>query len=91
MSTAAPEDRTTPTTEKTQSAATLPGLLPLDGITLLGTFVAGDAARALIRKSNGEIQQLRPGDALGDATIAAIEPGLIHMIRRGEAQRLAMP
>jgi Tfp pilus assembly protein PilP len=91
MSTQAPEDKTTPTTEKTQSAATLPDLLPLDGITLLGTVVAGDASRALIRMRNGKVQQLRAGDHVGDATIAAIEPGLIHMILRGEAQRLAMP
>jgi hypothetical protein len=53
--------------------------------------VAGDASRALIRMRNGKVQQLRAGDHLGDATIAAIEPGLIHMILRGEAQRLAMP
>ena len=91
MSTADADDKTTPTTEKTQTAATLPGLLPLDGITLLGTVVAGDASRALIRMKNGTVQQIRPGDSLGDATIAAIEPGLIHMIRKGEAQRLAMP
>jgi Tfp pilus assembly protein PilP len=84
-------DTTTPTTAKTQTAATLEGLLPLDGITLLGTVVAGAASRALIRMSNGSVQQVRPGDTIGDATIAAIEPGLIHMVRRGEAQRLAMP
>ena len=91
MATAHPSDDTTPTTEKTQSAATLSGLLPLDGTTLLGTVVAGEASRALIRMSNGNVQQLRLGDRIGDATIAAIEPGLIHMIRNGEAQRLAMP
>jgi len=84
-------DKTTPATAETHSAATLPERLPLDGITLLGTVVAGEASRAMIRTSNGKIQHLRLGDALGKATIAAIEPGMIHMIYNGEAQRLAMP
>ncbi|MDX1820701.1 MAG: hypothetical protein ACU0A4_06525 [Paracoccaceae bacterium] len=91
MSTATPDDDTTPTTAKTQSAATLTDRLPLDGITLLGTVVAGEASRALIRLGNGRVQQLRLGDRIGDATLAAIEPGLIHLTRKGEAQRLAMP
>lgn len=91
MNSAHPSDDTTPSTPKTQSAATLAGLLPLDGTTLLGTVVSGDASRALIRTSNGTVQQLHLGDRIGDATIAAIEPGLIHMIRKGEALRLAMP
>lgn len=85
------EDKTTPPTAQTQSAATLQGKLPLNGTTLLGTVVAGQASRALIRTSNGKVQQLQLGDRIGDATIAAIEPGMIHMIRNGEAQRLAMP
>jgi len=84
-------DNTTPTTPKTQDAATLPQLLPLDGTTLLGTVVSGEASRALIRLKNGTVQQLRLGDRIGDATIGAIEPGMIHMIRNGEAHRLAMP
>ena len=88
MSTA---DKTTPPTTQTQAAATLADKLPMDGITLLGTVVAGEASRALIRMGNGSVQQLHLGDRIGDATIAAIEPGLIHMIRNGEAQRLAMP
>lgn len=88
MSTA---DTTTPPTAQTQAAATLTDKLPMDGITLLGTVVAGAASRALIRMGNGRVQQLHLGDRIGDATIAAIEPGLIHMIRDGAAQRLAMP
>ncbi|OZB14457.1 MAG: hypothetical protein B7X55_11250 [Rhodobacterales bacterium 34-62-10] len=84
-------DKTTPPTAQTQSAATLTDKLPLNGVTLLGTVVAGQASRALIRMSNGRVQQVHLGDRLGDATIAAIEPGLIHMVRNGEAQRLAMP
>jgi len=37
-------------------------------------------------------QQLRLGDRIGDATIGAIEPGMIHMIRNGRgAPGLAMP
>jgi Tfp pilus assembly protein PilP len=88
MSTA---DTTTPPTAQTQAAATLTGKLPLDGITLLGTVVAGHASRALIRMGNGQVQQMHLGDRIGDATIAAIEPGLIHMIRNGTAQMLAMP
>lgn len=91
MAKANASDNTTPATAKTQSAATLPGRLPLDGITLLGTVVAGDASRALIRMGNGKVQHFRLGDRIGDATIAAIEPGLIHMVHKGEAQRLAMP
>jgi Tfp pilus assembly protein PilP len=88
MSTA---DTTTPPNAQTEAAATLTDKLPLDGITLLGTVVAGAASRALIRMGNGQVQQLHLGDRIGDATIAAIEPGLIHMIRNGAAQRLAMP
>lgn len=84
-------DDTTPTTPKTQAAATLEDLLPLDGITLLGTVVAGDASRALIHAGNGRISQIRPGDRIGQATLVAIEPGLIHLTRNGKAQRLAMP
>jgi Tfp pilus assembly protein PilP len=84
-------DDTTPTTPKTQAAATLEDLLPLDGITLLGTVVAGEASRALIRAGTGRISQIRPGDRIGQATLVGIEPGLIHLTRNGEAQRLAMP
>lgn len=82
---------TTASTPKTQSAATLNGLLPLEGTTLLGTVVAGEASRALLRLRNGQVRQVRPGDRIGSATIAAIEPGLLHMIERGETRQLAMP
>ena len=34
---------------------------------------------------------VRPGDRIGQATLMVIEPGLIHLSRNGEAQRLAMP
>ncbi|HSG57012.1 MAG TPA: amidophosphoribosyltransferase [Paracoccaceae bacterium] len=84
-------DDTTPTTPKTESAATLEGVLPLHGITLLGTVVAGDASRALIRAGDGTITQVRPGDRIGQATLLVIEPGLIHLSRDGETQALAMP
>ena len=84
-------DKTTPATAETSAAATLPERLPLNGITLLGTVVSGETSRVLIRMANGNIRQLRLGESIGDATIAAIEPGLIHMIRNGETQQLAMP
>ncbi len=84
-------DTPTPTTLETQTAATLPEKLPLDGITLLGTLVAGEASRAMLRMKDGEIRHVTVGGQVGKITIAAIEPGLIHMIQNGEAQRLAMP
>ncbi len=85
------EDTSTPATAETQAAATLPEKLPLDGITLLGTVVAGEASRAMLRMKDGAIVQVVIGAQIGKLTVAAIEPGLIHIVQNGEAQRLSMP
>lgn len=84
-------DQTTPPTLETQQAATLPERLPLGGMTLLGTVVAGTTARALLRMKDGAVLQVTPGVQIGRMTVAAIEPGLIHFIRNGETQQLALP
>ena len=69
-------------------AATQPDALPARGLVLLGTFVKPDGPRALVRTGWGRIEQVAPGDRVGRVTIAAIEPGLVHIQTGGRPGRL---
>ncbi len=69
-------------------AATQTGALPRRGLVLLGTFVKPDGPRALLRTGAGRIEQVAPGDRVGGVTIAAIEPGLVHIQTGGSPGRL---
>jgi hypothetical protein len=84
-------DETTPTTDTVVSNATIPGVLPKKGLTLLGTIVTPSGARALLRHSAGGVEQVGPGDKVSGHEVAAIEDGFILLSRAGETKRLTLP
>ena len=51
--------------------ATLPDILPLDGVTLIGIFNAYDGPAALLRSSRGKIERVTPGAQAMGMTVTA--------------------
>lgn len=81
----------TETPQDTLEKATDRDTLPLEILTLIGTFVRPDGSEALIRRGNGRIERVRIGDTLGWRQITAIEAGAIILTRNGETHRLPIP
>lgn len=89
--TTAHQDDGTPTTPQTAAAATEEGMLPLSGMTLLGTLTGGDP-KALLRLSSGKIEMVETGARVRGFRIAAITEGEVLLARsNGKTERLAMP
>ncbi|MFK7939000.1 MAG: pilus assembly protein PilZ [Roseovarius sp.] len=78
----------TDTPPETLAAATQTNALPHRRLTLLGTFDKSDGPTALIRSPTGDIQMVRPGDAVGNATVTAIEMGVLHLTSGQHTTRL---
>jgi len=81
----------TETPTETLETATERDTLPLEILTLIGTFVRPDSSDALIRRGNGRIERVRMGDRLGWRRVAAIEPGALILTRNGDTHRLSIP
>jgi Tfp pilus assembly protein PilP len=81
----------TDTPQETLAAATIEEVLPIHRMTLLGTFDKGDTLSALIRTPDGDIHMLRPGDTLGQATVTAIEMGVLRLSVGAHSTKLTMP
>lgn len=81
----------TETPQETLAAATIEEVLPIHRMTLLGTFDKGDTLSALIRTPDGAIHMLRPGDTLGNATVTAIDMGVLRLSVGAHSARLTMP
>ncbi|MGI3165842.1 hypothetical protein [Pseudooceanicola sp. 200-1SW] len=73
------------------AAATQPDRLPLRELTLIGTRTGGPTPEALLRLPGGKITRARPGDEVAGLRIAAIAPGEVHVLQRGESYRLLLP
>lgn len=84
-------DDTTPLTFLTFLSATEHDILPMDRPTLLGTFSSPDGAKALVRLSSGDVQELRPHDHLGQAEVVSIGDGHLDLSLMGEIHRLRIP
>jgi hypothetical protein len=72
------------------SAATSKDALPDARLSLLGTLHGPDSARAILRH-RGRIETVRPGDRIGQTTVAAIGEGVVILSSGGTTTRLAMP
>lgn len=83
-------NQTTPTTATVIKAATQEEALPLSGLSLIGTMLTPDGARALLRQGR-RITQAAPGDKVAGHVIAAIEDGQIMLARNGVTQPLRIP
>lgn len=74
-----------------EEAATLSDSLPLHETALLGTYERAEGAQALIRTRSGEIVSVRLGDRVDRQQVAAIDTGLVVLMRNGKATNLTMP
>lgn len=72
--------------------ATLPNILPLDGVTLIGIFNAHDGPAALLRSSRGKIERVTPGAQAMGMTVTAIGADTVMLTNRaGTTHALAVP
>lgn len=83
-------DETTPTNATVTTAATQEEAFPLSGLSLIGTMLTPEGARALLRQGR-RITQAAPGDTVAGHVIAAIEDGHIMLARNGVTQGLRIP
>jgi len=72
-------------------AATTKAALPLMNTTLIGLYQTPKGASALIRRPNGKIEKIIPGDRLEGAIVVAIDDKGLVLDRAGTSRRLAMP
>lgn len=71
-------------------AATLEDVLPLDDVSLLGTFGQGKARRALLRMPSGEVVRVSRGDVVQGWVVGKIEALSMRITRGGEARTLPL-
>lgn len=72
--------------------ATLAGILPLNGLTLIGIFNAHDGPAALLRSSQGQIARATPGAQVLGVTITAIGDTTVMLVDgAGTSYALAVP
>lgn len=79
---------TTKTPLPTQRAATRADVLPLDDLSLLGTFDDGENQRALLRRSTGRVMRVTVGRRIGEETLVAIDDGSIVLANGSTSRRL---
>lgn len=78
-----------PTLSTTAQAATLPNILPLHRLTVIGVTLSATPL-ALLRLRDGTIAQVRPGDHVNGTTVMAIDDTGVILNKRGMAQRMAL-
>ncbi len=83
--TAAPQ---IPTSASVAREATQARAINLRQINLLGTFGTSSSRTALVRLSNGRVEQLRVGDRLDRGQVTAIGESELHYVRSGRTHRL---
>ena len=81
----------TETPPETLRAATRENALPQSWVTLLGTVIKPDEAKALVRYSSGRIASVTAGDRLGRGTVIAIDDGTLMLALSGETRKLTLP
>jgi len=85
------QNDTTSVTPETLTAATIETDVSLKGTLLLGTMETAKGPHALVRKPNGRIERVVPGDKIGRRVVAAIEPGHMVLTRGENTERLSIP
>lgn len=83
-------DKTTKITHA-EEAATQSDSFPLHETALLGTYERAEGSQALIRTRRGEIVTVRLGDKVERQQVAAINTGLVVLMRNGKVTNLTMP
>lgn len=81
----------TATPPETLVKATETKVLPLTGISLIGTVVSPTNPKALVRLRKGVIRRVGVGDKVGSSKVIAIEAGAIYLARNGQNQKLTLP
>ncbi|WP_439155559.1 hypothetical protein [Yoonia sp.] len=72
--------------------ATLAGILPLNGLTLIGIFNSHDGPAALLRSSRGQIARATPGAQVLGVTVTAIGDTSVMLLDvAGSTHALAVP
>ena len=74
-----------------EEAATQSDSFPLHETALLGTYERAEGSQALIRTRRGEIVTVRLGDKVERQQVAAINTGLVVLMRNGKVTNLTMP
>ena len=63
----------------------------LRDVNLLGVFGTSSNRRALVRLSNGRLQQVKVGDRFDGGQVVAIGASELHYVKSGRGFVLAMP
>ena len=77
-----------PTSASVAREATQTRAINLRQLNLLGTFGTRSNRTALVRESNGRVQQVRVGDRLNRGQVTAIGDGELTYVRSGRTHRL---
>ena len=80
-----------PTRASVAKQATLTKAMNLRDVNLLGVFGTSSNRRALVRLSNGRLQQVKVGDRLDGGQVVAIGASELHYVKSGRGVVLAMP
>lgn len=80
-----------PTRASVAKQATLTKAINLRDVNLLGVFGTSSNRRALVRLSNGRLQQVKVGDRLDGGQVVAIGASELHYVKSGRGVVLAMP
>ncbi|WP_394177937.1 hypothetical protein [Yoonia maritima] len=74
------------------ASATLPDLLTLDNLTVIGVMAGQAPPAALLRSSRGDIARVSPGESAFGVVIAAIDANQVVLTDRiGTQHVLAVP
>ncbi|PJE28382.1 hypothetical protein PSM7751_02340 [Pseudooceanicola marinus] len=73
------------------ATATQPDSLPMRELSLIGTLTGKPVPEALLRLPGGKIARAQPGDEVAGLQVAAIAPGVVHVLQHGKTYRLLVP
>ncbi|WP_290690871.1 MULTISPECIES: hypothetical protein [unclassified Haematobacter] len=80
-----------PTRASVAKQATITKAMNLRDVNLLGVFGTSSNRRALVRLSNGRLQQVKVGDRFDGGQVVAIGASELHYVKSGRGFVLAMP
>ena len=81
---------TTDTPANVAASATLPDILVLENLTVIGVFTGVDAPAALIRSRRGDIARVIAGETAFGVTIAAIDAAQVVLTDSAGTQHVLM-
>lgn len=80
-----------PTRASVAKQATITKAMNLRDVNLLGVFGTSSNRRALVRLSNGRLQQVKVGDRFDGGQVVAIGASELHYVKSGRGFVLTMP